>query len=225
MIQILFAALLSGFVATWISIWHREREQIRQAKIRVFQDLLGNRHVLLPGPHEGAAAAAFSSAINQVAIVFHDCEYILLALKHFHEARMEESASAELRNNRLLELFKSMAKHLKVNTQLLGDGFLMRAFVVSQPAPQQLEFHFQGVRWQDGRAVVVGSLPFSTGGQRMPVFLPADFARSLGCALIELAVLAREHENELRATNTVIDVGTMGQDFMQRLERRRAINN
>src|ERR1700689_5041895 len=121
--SILVAALLSGLVATWVSIWHRERQQIRDAKIRVFQELLGNRYVLLPMPHEAAAGAAFNSAVNQIAVVFHDCDPVLNALRAFHEAIVEPSISPDLKNKRLLELFKSLAKHLNVKTELLGENF------------------------------------------------------------------------------------------------------
>jgi hypothetical protein len=223
MVSVLVAALLSGLVANWITIWHRDREQIRQAKIRVFQELLGSRHVLLPVPHDAAAGVAFSSAVNQIAVVFHDCDPVLTALKAFHEAIVEPAASPEMKSKRLLELFKAMAKHLKVNTELLGENFFMQAFSIIPPAPQQLDFTFNLIRWQDAQPIIVGSLPFGAGG-RMPVFLPADLARNLGCALIELAAVAREHENELRGTNAAFEVGTMGQAFAQRVDHRRAIN-
>ncbi len=128
MLSVLVAALLSGLVATWVSIWYREREQIRQAKIRVFQELLGNRYVLLPVPHDATAWAAFASAVNQIAVVFHDCDPVLSALRSFHEVIVESSASADLKTKRLLELFKSMAKHLNVKTELLGENFFLQAF-------------------------------------------------------------------------------------------------
>src|ERR1017187_9517310 len=88
---VLVAAVLSGLVATWVSILYHKREQIWQAKIRVFQELLGNRYVLLPVPHDAAAGAAFASAVNQIAVVFHDCDPVLNALRAFH--RSEEHTS------------------------------------------------------------------------------------------------------------------------------------
>jgi hypothetical protein len=146
------------------------------------------------------------------------------AFRTFHEAIMEPSTSADLKNKRLLELFKSLAKHLNVKTELVGENFFLQPFSVNQAAPQPLDFQFQSVRWQDGQALIMGSVRFGTGGQWMPVILPAGFARDLGCTLIELAALGRDRENELRGTNTSIDVGTMGQEFLQRLDRRRATN-
>lgn len=83
MLNILVAAVLSGLVATWVSIWHRNRQQVRDTKVRVFQELLGNRHVLLTAPHDPAAAAAFNSAVNQIAVVFHDCDPVPECLEVF----------------------------------------------------------------------------------------------------------------------------------------------
>jgi hypothetical protein len=225
MLNILAAALLSGLVATWVSIWYREREQIRQAKLGVFQQLLGSRHVLLPVPHDASTGAAFASAVNQIAVVFHDCDPVLNALRTFHEAIGESSTSADLKTKRLLELFKSLAKHLNVKTELLGDNFFLQAFSLNQSIAQQLDFQFQSVRWQDGQLIIMGLVRLGSTGQWMPVVLPAEFARTLGCTLIELAALGHERENQIRSTNTSLEIGAMGQDFLQRLDRRRATNN
>jgi len=224
MLTILVAALLSGLIATWVSIWHRDREQVRDAKIRVFQELLGNRYVLLPLPHDAAAAAAFNSAVNQIAVVFHDCDSVLNALRSFHEAIAEPSTSPDLKNKRLLELFKSLAKHLNVKTELLGENVFLHAFSVNQGIPQPVDFQFQGVRWQDGQPLIMGSLRFGAGGPWTPIILPAEFGGILGCTLIELAALGRERQKELRTGNVSIEIGSMGQEFMQRVDRRRAAN-
>lgn len=224
MLNILGAALLSGLVATWISIWHRNRQQVRDTKIRVFQELLGNRYVLLPAQHESAAAAAFNSAVNQIAIVFHDCDSVLSALRSFHEAIVEPATSADLKNKRLLELFKSIAKHLAVNTDLLGENFFLQAFSVSQGVPQAVDFQFQGVRWQNGQALIIGSLRFGATGPWTPILLPAEVAGILGCTLIELSALGRERQKDLGTTNFSLEIGGMGQEFMRRLDQRRAAN-
>lgn len=224
MLNILAAALLSGLVATWVSIWHRNRQQVRDAKVRVFQELLGNRYVLLPVAHEPAAAAAFNSAVNQIAVVFHDCDSVLTALRSFHEAIVEPSTSADLKNKRLLELFKSLAKHLGVKTELLGENFFLQAFSVNQGIPQPVDFQFQGVRWQNGQAIIMGSIRFGSGGPWTSILLPAEVGGILGCTLMELAALGRERQIDLGTTNSSIEIGAIGQEFMQRVDRRRAAN-
>ena len=180
MLNILVAALLSGLVATWVSTWHSNRQQVRDTKIKVFRELLGNRHVLLPVAHEPAAATAFDSAVNQIAIVFHDCAPVLTALRSFHEAIVEPATSADLKNKRLLELFKSLAKHLGVNTELLGENFFLQAFTVGQGLPQPVDFQFKEVRWQNGQALIMGSLRFGATGPWTQFLLPADFAWDSG---------------------------------------------
>jgi len=220
---ILVSALLSGLLATWISIWYYRREQVRQAKIAVFQQLLGNRYVLLPAPHDPAARVAFASAVNQIAIVFHDCDPALSALRAFHEAIVEPSASPDLRNKRLLELFKSLAKHLNVKTEILGENFFLQAFSVGQPALPP-DFQLQALRWQDGKVIITGLVRFGAEGQWMPLLLPTELAQNVGCAFLELAAIGREREDQLRSMNAAIEVGTMSQDFLQRLARRRAAN-
>lgn len=224
MLNILAAALLSGLVATWVSIWHRNRQQVRDTKIRVFRELLGNRYVLLPVAHDSAASAAFNSAVNQIAVVFHDCDAVLNALRSFHEAIVEPSISADLKNKRLLELFKSLAKHLGVRTELLGENFFLQAFSVNQGTSQAVDFQFQGVRWQNGQPLIMGSLRFGGGGPWTPIVLPAEIAGILGCTLIELAALGRERQRDLGTTNFSLEIGAMGQEFIQRLDRRRAAN-
>lgn len=180
--------------------------------------------MLLPGPHDTAAAVAFSCALNQIPVVFHDSSSVLSALKSFHEALVEPSVSVDLRNKRLLELFKALVKNLRINIEELGEGFLMQAFSVGTPTLSGLDFHFQGVQWMKDQLVVVGSLPCGGTGQRIPMFIPSDLAHTLGCTLIELSRLAEERANELRRTGQLFDVASMASQFAERVNRRQRIN-
>ena len=223
MANIFVAALLSGLLATWVSIWQRNRQQVRDTKIQVFRELLGSRHVLLPIPHEAAAVTAFNSALNQIAVVFHDCDSVLNALKSFHEAMAEPSTSADLKLKRLLELFRALAKHLRVKTELLGENFFLQAFSLNQGIPQPADFQFQGVRWQNGQPLIMGSIRFGASGPWTPIILPSDTAANVGCALIELAALGGERQKDLGATNLPNEIA-VGPEFVQRIGRRRAAN-
>jgi hypothetical protein len=221
MLNILAAALLSGLVATWASILYYSRAQTRQAKMAVFQELLGTRHVLLPVPHEAATAAAFASAVNQIAIVFTRCGPVLNALKSFHEVIVEPSASADLKAKRLLELFKAMAKDLHVDSDILGENFFLQAFSVNPPVAQP-DFQFQTIRWQDGQSVIVGLIRFGPTGPWVPLALSGEQAMLIGCTLTELAVLCRERKGQFGSSNASLEIATIGPEFMQRVERRRA---
>ncbi len=179
--------------------------------------------MLLPGPHDVVAATAFAEAINQIFLMFHDAPDVILALKYFHESISEQASSQELRNQRLLELFKSMAKHLEIETDVLGEGFFMRAFTVnSLLPPQSLHLEFNVVQLLDGQPVLTG-WQFFSNSQKAPIVLPAQAARLLACALLELAALAAERDQDLRSGRAV-QIGELGQDFVQRVERRRAAN-
>jgi hypothetical protein len=184
---------------------------------------VGTRSVLLPGPHDAAAAIVFNSAVNQIFLLFHDAPNVLTSLKAFHEIISDPNGSPDLRNQRLLELFKSMAKHLDINTEPLGEGFFMRAFSVNSLAgPQPLNLNLHGVRIQQGNPVLFGFQEIAPG-QRMEFFVPADLSRAFGAMLIELAIIARERDAVLRSTG-FIDLGAVP-DLAQRLERRQALNN
>jgi hypothetical protein len=223
----ILSALLSGLVATWVSIWFRDRYQARQAKLDIFRRLLGHRHVLLPGPHDPATAVAFSEAVNQIFVVFHDTPTVITALKLFWEAISEQASSVDMRNLRLLELFKAMAQHLKISAEPLGDNFFMRAFTIDALAPQNqpMDFQFHGVKNEDGNVVVVGSVPTGMRDRRAVFMLPADTARVLGCTFIELGVIATERANELRQSpGRMIDIAALGVGFTSRIDARRRLN-
>src|SRR5271165_77889 len=156
-ISIVASALLSGLVATWVTLMFTQNNENRRAKLALFQQLVGARNVLLPASQDAAAATVFISAVNQIFLLFHDAPDVLVALKAFHEIVSDAQGSPELRDQRLLELFKSMAKHLKVNTEPLGEGFFMKAFSVNSLASEQaLNLEVRGLRMQDGNAVLFG---------------------------------------------------------------------
>lgn len=221
-LSIAVSALLSGLVATWVTLVYTRRSEKERLKLALFQQLVGNRNVLLPGPHDPTAAMLFISAVNQIFLLFHDAPAVLTSLKAFHELISDPHGSPDLRNQRLLELFKVMAKHLNINTEPLGEGFFMKAFSVnSLVGPQPLNLDVHGIKMQDGNPVLFGFQNLAPG-QRMPFFIPTEMARAVGVLLIEFAAIARERDVPLRSTG-LIDLGTVP-DLQQRFERRRAMN-
>jgi len=120
--EILISALLSGLLSVGISTWYHQRNEIRQAKLRVLQQLLGNRHDI--------QGEKFTEALNQVFVIFQDSRDVLNALKEFHEAIMSSQKTAALANQKLLDLFKAMCKHLNIKIEPLTDNFFLRPFNV-----------------------------------------------------------------------------------------------
>ena len=86
-----------------------------------------------------------------------------------------------------------------------------------------MDFHFQGVQYIDDRLAVVGSI-IAHDGSKAPIRFPAEYAHTLGCALIELAQLAKEREAELKASGNVFDVNTMADEFGRRMSERLKLN-
>lgn len=119
-IAILISALLSGLIGVVISIWYHQRNEIRRAKLRVLQQLLGNRHDI--------RGQLFTEALNQVFVIFYDSQDVLSALKAFHEVIMGAQKTTDLANQKLLDLFKAMCKHLNIKPEPLTDNFFLQPF-------------------------------------------------------------------------------------------------
>jgi hypothetical protein len=74
-----------------------------------------------------------------------------------------------------------------------------------------------------GQLAVVGSI-LADNGPQIPIFLPADYAHTLGCAPIELAVLAKDREPDLRRTGQLLDMNTLTPEFGSKLKARLRLN-
>lgn len=117
---ILVPSLLSGLLGVGISTWYHQRNEIRRAKLQVLQQLLGNRHDI--------QGQLFTEALNQVFVIFYDSQDVLVALKAFHEVIMGAQKTTDLANQKLLDLFKAMCKHLKIDPKPLTDNFFLQPF-------------------------------------------------------------------------------------------------
>lgn len=117
---VLISSLLLGLAGVGISIWYYQRNEIRRTKLRVLQQLLGNRYAI--------RGDKFTEALNQVFVVFYDCHDVLVALKAFFEVIVAPQKNEPLVDQRLLDLFKAMCKELKINPEPLTDNFFLSAF-------------------------------------------------------------------------------------------------
>ena len=87
-LYVVISALLSGLLGVLISDWNHKRNEIKQMKLRVLQQLMGNRY--------DVNGKAFLEAMNQVAVVFNDCEEVITALRSVHEDVMTPNRNPEL---------------------------------------------------------------------------------------------------------------------------------
>jgi len=123
-LYVVVSALLSGLLGVLISDWNHKRNEIKRMKLRVLQQLMGNRYAV--------NGRAFLEAMNQVAVVFHDSKEVITALRSVHEDVMSPNRSAELSRQKLLVLFKAMFKHLDIKTEPLTDNFFLTAFMPTE---------------------------------------------------------------------------------------------
>lgn len=119
-LSIAVSALLSGLLGVLISNRDHRRNEIKQVKLRVLQQLMGSRYAV--------NGKDFLGTLNQVAVIFHDSKEVLIALKSVHEDVMSPNRNPDLSNQKLLELFKAMFKHLGINTEPLTDNFFLTFF-------------------------------------------------------------------------------------------------
>jgi hypothetical protein len=107
-------------VAVSISSWNHNRSERRREKFELFRQLIGNRYQL--------QGNAFSEAINSLFIVFYDSDEVKRALKEFHQIAMRPGRTDQEANQKLLELFKAMAKNLGIATEPLTDNYFLEAY-------------------------------------------------------------------------------------------------
>ena len=119
-LSILASALLSGLLSVLISNRYHKRNEIRRTKLKVFQELMGNRF--------NVKSDAFIGVLNQAFVVFYDSREVITALKAFHEDTLSINRSNEVSSQKLLDVFKAMCKHLDIKTEPLTDNFFLTPF-------------------------------------------------------------------------------------------------
>jgi hypothetical protein len=119
-IIIFISSLFSGLLGIGISSWYHKKSEKRRQKYNLIEQLMGNRFDL--------KGERFSEALNKVFIVFNDSNYVLIALKSFHDSVSIQYKEPNIINQKLLELFKSMCDDLDIDTSILTDSFYLQAF-------------------------------------------------------------------------------------------------
>jgi len=110
------SSLLSGIIAVIISIAYYRRHEKRQTKIDTFKRFFSNRYDL--------KGDEFSRAINEIFVIFHDCEEVVSALQAFHQKVTNKQNSED----ELLKLHKAMCKGVNISFDKFNDSFFLRPF-------------------------------------------------------------------------------------------------
>jgi hypothetical protein len=118
-LSIVASALLSGLLGVLISNWYYKRSEIRRIKLRILQQLMGNRFDL--------HSRSFVEALNQVPVVFYESNEVLSAFKTYQE-HCQTNSDGNLGVQRFHDLINAMYKHLDMNTEPLTDNIFRATF-------------------------------------------------------------------------------------------------
>ena len=105
--ETIFAALISGLVATVITIWWQEISQKKKEKIKIFEVLMAKRYEI--------SSEESVEALNKIDVVFYNSDNVRNAWKAFCDA----ANSSELTLTQKPQLI--MDKHLKLLEEIAKD--------------------------------------------------------------------------------------------------------
>lgn len=102
---LIITALVSGLIATLVTIWWQSRVQKKNEKIKIFEILMAKRYEI--------SAEESVDALNKIDVVFYDSDKVRKAWKDFGNA----AKSSELQKNPQL----ISDKHLKLLEEISKD--------------------------------------------------------------------------------------------------------
>ncbi len=106
-ILVIVTALISGLLATLVTIWWQSKTQIRKSKMKIFETLMAYRYMIVAEPSV--------HALNSIDVVFYKDENVRRAYTDFLN---EAAKRPEMNPNTLdkhLKLLEEIAKALKLN--------------------------------------------------------------------------------------------------------------
>ena len=118
------SAIVSGVLATAITLFINYKQQIRRQKLDLLADLFGYRFQISNGSHD---KKDFLKAINRVPIVFQGCDDVIKCYDEFYEARAT-NMGANIANDKLVSLLKVMCKDAGIKCDNWNDTMISRVF-------------------------------------------------------------------------------------------------
>ena len=105
-ILLIVTALISGLIATIVTIWWQSKWQKKNEKVRVFEILMSKRYEI--------SAEESVEALNRTDVIFYDCDKVREAFKEFkREANSSEfPRNSQLIYDKYLKLLERMAENI-----------------------------------------------------------------------------------------------------------------
>ena len=125
MIITLIAAIISGVLATAITLYVNHCQQIKQQKIRLVEEIFGYRYQLV---YSNDNRSEFLQAINRVPIIFHKNEKVVEAYNNFYESACSNNVVGNVKNDKLITLIKAMCKDAQIQCDDWNDSMYERVF-------------------------------------------------------------------------------------------------
>ncbi len=120
---VIFSSIISGLLGVFVSNYYQKQYERKRDKVKLIEDLLGNRNDL--------TSLEFSLALNKIFIVFFDSQSVMNSLKNFHECTLSSNQSEQLANEKLLQLFKALTDDVGIRTKFT-DNFYLQPFNVAR---------------------------------------------------------------------------------------------
>jgi hypothetical protein len=122
------SGLFSGLLSVWLTLRSQHKAEIKRQKIETIRELAGYRFVLIKTQEANASdKSRFSAAFNQVFVMFADDAGAMSALQDFHTA-IVSGLGATVANDKLVSLFKALAKSAGIDFSQLNDAFFLTPF-------------------------------------------------------------------------------------------------
>lgn len=110
------SSLISGIVGVIISTIYHRRYERRRMKIDTLKAFVGHRYDL--------KGDAFSRALNEIFLVFHDSAAVMNLLSEYHSKVTARQSSED----ELIKLFKAMCKDVGMEYGQFNDSFFLKPF-------------------------------------------------------------------------------------------------
>lgn len=131
MVITLVSSIISGILATAITLYINYKMEQRKIKRDLVDDIFGYRYQLTAGG-QNSDKSGLTKAMNRVPIVFNKNEKVIEAYYNFFDicSLPETAVSEEKRNDVLITLYKEICKAAKIEVKDWNDSRIKSVFTV-----------------------------------------------------------------------------------------------
>jgi hypothetical protein len=122
------SGLFSGLLGVWCTLRWQHKAEVRRQKIETIREIAGYRFVLIRDLNANPSdKSRFSAALNQAFVIFADDANAMASLHEFHQTIVGKLGPT-IANDKLVSLFKALAKSANISFSQLNDGFFLTPF-------------------------------------------------------------------------------------------------